>query len=216
MKKISVLLFVCASALAETETTEVFTPTTSGNLLPNILQWTPSGDATIEGGGAGCQQSDVACTGWLGGTFATSVDLGNEMTIPEINRGFTLENFGVTVDSHSSNASLPTCDAIESGDCQDTFKMTISFSEDGETVGPKFTHTHVLDFSGERLFEYGPQTISANQWTQLSMLTELYGIDEGWTGGLYGPQFSDPFATVGYDAITYVVSEIEQMVQENI
>ena len=103
------LAFVMALLMATVQADEiVLTPTVSENLLPGIADFDRSGDATITGNGSGCRPGE-ACTGSAGGTYSATIDLTDEMTIEEINAGFDLE-YGVTVDSHSSNASLPTCD----------------------------------------------------------------------------------------------------------
>ena len=81
------LFFLAASAYADEI---VLTPTVSENLLPGIADFTRSGDATITGNTGYCSPGE-ACTGAAGGTYSTTIDLTNEMTIEEINAGFDLE-----------------------------------------------------------------------------------------------------------------------------
>ena len=61
------------------------------------------------------------------GTYDKDFDLESQMTISDINAGFDLD-YGVTVNSHSSNARLNTCSSItQNSDCRDIFKLTIAF-----------------------------------------------------------------------------------------
>jgi hypothetical protein len=206
--RIAVALFFLIASVSADEI--VLTPTISENLLPGISSFVTSGDATITGDGSGCQPGE-ACTGAAGGTYSTTVDLTNEMTIAEINAGFNLA-YGVTVDSHSSNASLPTCDQT-GGDCQDNFNLTLTL-QDGTTVVEKYEHEFVLDYAGLRDYQF-EQTVVSNSWIELSMLLELYGQDAGYSSGLYGPQFTDPWLTTGYDAISFVQSQIVDVIQDD-
>jgi hypothetical protein len=205
------LAFVMALLMATVQADEiVLTPTVSENLLPGIADFDRSGDATITGNGSGCRPGE-ACTGSAGGTYSTTIDLTDEMTIEEINAGFDLE-YGVTVDSHSSNASLPTCDQT-SGDCQDNFNLTLTL-QDGETVVQQYDHEFVLDYAGLRDYQF-EQTVVENAWSELTALIELYGQDAGYPSGLYGPQFTDPWLTAGYDAISFVQSQIMDVIQDD-
>ena len=71
------------------------------------------------------------------------------MTISDINAGFDLD-YGVTVNSHSSNARLNTCSSItQNRDCRDIFKLTITLFDSNEQVH-LFEHEVELDFSGNR------------------------------------------------------------------
>ena len=207
MRLATALFFLIASASADEI---VLTPTVSENLLPGITDFARSGDATITGDGSGCQPGE-ACTGAAGGIYSTTVDLTGEMTIAEINAGFNLA-YGVTVDSHSSNASLPTCDQT-GGDCQDNFNLTLTL-QDGTTVVEKYEHDFVLDYANLREYQF-EQTVVSNSWVELSMLMELYGQDAGYPSGLYGPQFTDPWLTTGYDAISFVQSQIVDVIQDD-
>ena len=201
------LFFLAASAYADEI---VLTPTVSENLLPGIADFDRSGDATITGNGSGCRPEE-ACTGSAGGTYSTTIDLTDEMTMDEINAGFDLE-YGVTVNSHPSNASLPTCDQT-SGDCQDNFNLTVTL-QDGETVVQQYAHQFVLDYAGLRDYQF-EQTVVENAWDELTALIEFYGQDAGYPTGLYGPQFTDPWLTAGYDAISFVQSQIIDVIQDD-
>ena len=213
--KISLLLLLfCLAAQAETVveeiTTQVLTPTISGNLLPGLIGFTTSGDATLTGDTGHCSPGQ-ACTGAQGGTYSTTVDLTETMSIDEINSGFDLA-YGVNLTSHSSNAHLPTCD-LTSGDCQDNFALTLTLTENDEVV-EKYEHEFVLDYGGLREYEF-EQTVVSNSWVELSMLLELYGQDAGYPTGLYGPQFTDPWLTTGYNAISYITEQITTIIQDD-
>ena len=213
--RLAVALFFLAASVSAEEvieevTTQVLTPTVSDNLLPGLAEFTTSGDATMTGDTGYCSPGE-ACTGAQGGIYSTTVDLTEAMTIEEINAGFDLE-YGVTVDSHSSNASLPTCDQT-SGDCQDNFNLTLTL-QDGETVVQQYDHEFVLDYAGLRDYQF-EQTVVENSWSELTALIELYGQDAGYPTGLYGPQFTDPWLTTGYDAISYITEQIVTIVQDD-
>ena len=208
------LLLVCfiaqAEEVIEEVTTQVLTPTISDNLLPGLIEFATSGDATMTGNTNFCDPGE-ACTGAQGGTYSTTIDVTDEMSIAEINAGFDLA-YGVTVNSHPSNASLPTCDQTN-GDCQDNFNLTLTLTENDE-VRQTYEHEFVLDYSGLREYDF-EQTVVSNSWVELSMLLELYGQDAGYPTGLYGPQFTDPWLTTGYNAISYITEQIVTIVQDD-
>ena len=213
--RISILLLLIsfiaqAEEVIEEVTTQVLTPTISDNLLPSLIEFATSGDATMTGNTGYCSPGE-ACTGAAGGTYSTTVDLTETMTIEEINRGFDLA-YGVSTTSHSSNAVLPTCDQT-SGDCQDNFNLTLTLTENDE-VRQTYEHEFVLDYSGLREYEF-EQTVVSNSWVELSMLLELYGQDAGYPTGLYGPQFTDPWLTTSYNAISYITEQIVTIVQDD-
>jgi len=215
--RLAVALFfwaACVSAeeVIEEVTTQVLTPTVSDNLLPGLTEFTTSGDATMTGNTGYCSPGE-ACTGAQGGTYSTTVDLTETMTIEEMNRGFEIA-YGVDLTSHSSNSYLPTCDQTGVGvDCQDNFNLTLTL-QNGETVVQQYNHEHVLDFSGLRQYQF-EQTVVENSWNDLTALIELYGQDAGYPSGLYGPQFTDPWLTTGYDAISYITEQIVTIVQND-
>ena len=215
--RISILLLLIsfiarAEEVIEEVTTQVLTPTISDNLLPGLVEFTTSGDATMTGNTGYCSPGE-ACTGAAGGTYSTTVDLTETMTTEEINRGFDLA-YGVSTTSHSSNAVLPTCDQTGVGvDCQDNFNLTLTLTENEEVL-EKYEHEFVLDYSGLREYEF-EQTVVSNSWVELSMLLELYGQDAGYPTGLYGPQFTDPWLTTGYNAISYITEQIVTIVQDD-
>jgi hypothetical protein len=185
------LILSVASAFAETVTTE--------DVLSDLSTFIPTG-ATTSSNTNGCTVGQY-CTGdatSLGGTY-TSLSFDVPLTQDEVQRGFSLDS-SVTVDSHSSNASLATCiTTTQASDCRDLFTVGVTLL-DGEAVAGKFTHEVELDFSGQRLFSFS-NSITANNFGRLTGKFSLWGIDAGYHSGFFGPQFSDPTLTFTYDAL---------------
>ena len=68
------------------------------------------------------------------GTYDKDFDLESQMSISEINAGFDMK-YGVTVNSHSSNARLATCGTItQNKDCRDIYKMTVTLFDNNAEV----------------------------------------------------------------------------------
>ena len=192
------------------QTTTVETEVTSGNLVPELKDWQMSGDATVTGGNYNYCQAGEACTGSQGGTFSTEIDFSDEMTKAEINAGFDF-NYGVTVDSHSSNATLPLC-ADTTGDCKDTVKINVVLTENSIEIGESFSHEFVLDYKDQYNYQFS-QAIGVNNYEQLSAWLSLYGIDSGYPSGMWGPQFIDPYLTLNYTSIEYITNEIYNVIE---
>jgi hypothetical protein len=185
------LILSVASAFAETVTTE--------DVLSDLSTFIPTG-ATTSSNTNGCTVGQY-CTGdatSLGGTY-TSLSFDVPLTQDEVQRGFSLDS-SVTVDSHSSNASLGTCvTTTQASDCRDLFTVGVTLLDGGSVAG-KFTHEVELDFSGQRLFSFS-NSITANNFGRLTGKFSLWGIDAGYHSGFFGPQFSDPTLTFTYDAL---------------
>ena len=192
------------------QTTTVETKITSDNLVPELKDWQMSGDATVTGGNYNYCQAGEACTGSQGGTFSTEIDFSDEMTKAEINAGFDF-NYGVTVDSHSSNATLPLC-ADTTGDCKDTVKINVVLTENSIEIGESFSHEFVLDYKDQYNYQFS-QAIGVNNYEQLSAWLSLYGIDSGDPSGMWGPQFIDPYLTLNYTSIEYITNEIYNVIE---
>ena len=192
------------------QTTTVETEVTSGNLVPELKDWQMSGDATVTGGNYNYCQAGEACTGSQGGTFSTEIDFSDKMTKAEINAGFDF-NYGVTVNSHSSNATLPLC-ADTTGDCKDTVKINVVLTENSIEIGESFSHEFVLDYKDQYNYQFS-QAIGVNNYEQLSAWLSLYGIDSGYPSGMWGPQFIDPYLTLNYTSIEYITNEIYNVIE---
>ena len=193
------------------QTTTVETEVTSGNLVPELKDWQMSGDATTTTTDEFdyCEAGE-ACTGSQGGTFSTEIDFSDEMTKAEINAGFNF-NYGVTVNSHSSNIDLPLC-ANTTGDCKDTVKINVVLTENSIEIGESFSHEFVIDYGDQYNYQFS-QSIGANNYEQLSAWLSLYGIDDGYPEGMWGPQFIDPYLTLNYTSIEYITNEIYNVIE---
>lgn len=147
------------------------------------------------------------------GTYDKDFDLESQMSISDINAGFDLD-YGVTVNSHSSNARLNTCTSItQNSDCRDIFKLTITLFDSNEQVH-LFEHEVELDFSGNRNYSYN-QTIQPNDYQSLTGNFELYGVDAGYPKGWYGPQFSEPYLTTTWEVVEIINEEILNLLEHS-
>ncbi len=193
------------------QTTTVETKITSGNLVPELKDWQMSGDATTTTTDEFdyCEAGE-ACTGSQGGTFSTEIDFSKEMTKAEINAGFDF-NYGVTVNSHDSNIELPLC-ADTTGDCKDTVKINVILTENSIEIGESFSHEFVIDYGDQYNYQFS-QSIGTNNYEQLSAWLSLYGIDDGYPEGMWGPQFIDPYLTLNYTSIEYITNEIYNVIE---
>ena len=147
------------------------------------------------------------------GTYDKDFDLESQMTISDINSGFDLD-YGVTVNSHSSNARLNSCSSItQNSDCRDIFKLTITLFDTNEQVH-LFEHEVELDFSGNRNYAYN-QVIQPNDYQSLTGNFELYGVDAGYPSGWYGPKFSDPYLTTSWQVVDIINEEILNLLEHS-
>jgi len=221
------ILFLCVlfAVLAVTfsshgEETEIVTgQETSPNYIPEMENFTTSG-GTNTGGGRGCTLGNFCTAGTQGpgGTYTSTFDLEDNMTIDQINRGFDMD-YGVDVESHQSNSVLATCangNVMQNGDCRDIFNLTVTLL-DSDNIVHKFEHEVELDFTGTRSFAF-TQVISENNFTGLKGEFELFGIDAGFPSGFFGPRFDNPFLTTTFDLVTLLETEVLNIIdlQENI
>ena len=147
------------------------------------------------------------------GTYDKDFDLESQMTISEINSGFDLD-YGVTVNSHSSNARLNTCTSItQNADCRDIFKLTVTLFDSNEQVH-LFEHEVELDFEHNRNYTYN-QVIQPNNYQSLTGNFELYGVDAGYSTGWYGPQFSEPYLTTSWEVVELINEEILNLLEHS-
>ena len=184
---------------------------TTSNLSPAMSDMTAS-EGTSIGTGTGCQTGKYCTSGTVegGGTYTSNFDI--PLTQAEVNLGFTL-NTGVTINSHSSNASLQSCTGgvLQQGDCKDMFSLTVNF-KDGTTIVETFKHEKELDWSGLKDFSF-TDTVGANSYGVLTASFELFGIDAGYPVGYFGPQFSNPTMTLDYQT-ALVITEIPTVITD--
>ena len=147
------------------------------------------------------------------GTYDKDFDLESQMTISDINAGFDLD-YGVTVNSHPSNARLNTCSSItQNADCRDVFKLTITLFDSNEQVH-LFEHEVELDFSGNRDYTYN-QVIQPNSYQSLTGNFELYGVDAGYPSGWFGPKFSEPYLTTSWEVVEIINQEVLDLLEHS-
>ena len=225
-----------------TNSTTTSVETTTTNTLPGIeaTDWTATGTAggvnsnscSYSGGiaaGEACMgkmknvnnnlvTTDNYNVNTLGGGQVTSeyVELGTNLTEAEIQAGFTL-NYGVRVQSHGSNSTVPLCSAT-SGDCKDVFRITTRLYQADPNGGNlsniligTYNRYETLTFSNFRNYSY-TEDIGANNYTEIWGQMELWGVDAGYHKNVYGPIFSAPFMTLTYDVLTTVTETITQLV----
>jgi len=203
------LLLVCLSAYPCFSEEIVVGQETTDNLLPGMSEFTQSGGTSV-GTGSGCPSGEfcTAGTNQQGGTFSTTFDLEDSMTIDDINRGFKLD-YSVDVKSHRSNSTLASCTGgvLQRGDCKDIFNVTLSLFSAGNVLEHTFQDEIELDYTGTRNFAF-EQNIPQNEFTELKGGFELFGIDAGFPSGFFGPHFSNPNLTATFDIVSFIETEI--------
>ena len=208
MRLLSVLTAVCiffgGAVCAEDLTT--------GNLVPGMGDFSTSGSTSV-GTGQGCSSGAYCTSGTQGGGGTYTSNFNVPLTEGEVKQGFTL-NSGITINSHQSNSYLDSCtDVLQSGDCRDIFKLTITLKDDGTSV-ETFSHQEELNWTGLKDFTY-TDTVAANDYGVLTGVFSLFGIDAGYPYGFYGPQFSDPSLTIDYTTVL-VQQQIETEIQQTV
>lgn len=203
-------------------TTENHTPNTkSSNYLGNPgfetekntgnpSNWTATGNVTVGDTcgpyGGNCLKTGNQSAG--GGTVSQTVDLFDQMTQAEINNGFTVK-YGSQVMSHTSNATVPVCGGSTSGDCKDTFSITLDIKDSSGTLLHKFEHEFTnITWTGWNTTDFFfNSTVPSNNYTSSLATLELYGIDTGFSTGNFGPQFDNAIVQTVYTAIDFVVNQ---------
>ncbi len=203
-----------SSSKAQTVTEEVVTgQETSPNYLPGMSDFTRSGGTKVNTGtgtSQGCQSGNFCTAGKQGpgGTYSSTFDLEDNMTLDQINRGFTMD-YGMDVNSHISNSTLASCvngNVMQNSDCRDIVNLTVSLF-DGTQLKHKFEHELEMDFTGVRNFSFS-QTIPQNTYSSLTGDFEMFGIDAGFGSRFFGPAFSNPSLTTTFDLVTLIETEI--------
>ena len=225
-----------------TQQTTVLTSTTTSNSLPTIndADWSSTGRVKLEGqtqcrtgGSSSTVGAGEACTGYqannnnnlvteqnsnflaLGGGEIQSeqFEMGLDLTIAEIQSGFQL-NYGVDVQSHKSNTTVPLCSAT-GGDCKDVFRITAKLYKaagaNANNLIGEYSQFVTLTYNGTQTHSF-TQDIATNSYTEVWGQMELWGVDAGYHSGYYGPVFSDPFMTLTYDAITTITETITNII----
>ena len=202
-----------SSSNAQTQTEIVTGQETSPKYIPEMGDHTRSGGTKVNTGtgtSQGCKSGNFCTAGKQGpgGTYSSTFDLETNMTIDQINRGFSM-NYGMDVDSHQSNSTLASCvggNVMQNSDCRDIFKLTVKLF-DGTVQKHSFVHEVELDFTGERNFSFS-QTIPQNTYSSLTGTWDMFGIDAGFANKFFGPAFDAPFLTTTFDLVTIIETEI--------
>ena len=226
-----------------TTTVETTTANQLNDINLSNGDWQAAGDYGAGQGGdcnySGALQADEFCTGamlnvpnsnvantnnWnvanLGGGYTRTgpnggyVELTQNLTEAEIQAGFDI-NYGVTVESHQSNKSVPLCSAT-TGDCKDLFsvKLTLKGHRPNNLL-PEYLYPagqyETLTYSGTQTYTY-TYTLGSNNYTRVDGMMELWGVDAGYHSRNFGPIFSDPFIKLTYDAVTLITEQITNIV----
>ena len=202
-----------SSSKSQTITEELVEEQTSPNYLPGMTDFTRSGGTKVNTGtgtSQGCKSGNFCTAGKQGpgGTYSSTFDLEDNMTLDQINRGFTMD-YGMDVDSHVSNSRLASCvngNTMQAADCRDIVNLTVSLF-DGTALKHKFEHELELDFTGVRNFSFN-QTIPQNTYSSLIGEFDMFGIDAGFGSKFFGPAFSNPSLTTTFDLVTIIETEI--------
>lgn len=195
----------------------------TSNLVTPADEWTQSGKvSTTQCSYSGTLEDGEVCTGSAntrgvadgGGTITSdvySLITDGGLTIDEIQQGFDL-NYGVTVESHQSNITVPTCSATN-GDCKDIFRITVTLRDQDSTVFQTLEREVELDYSGTQDYLY-TDVIQPNTYTDITTQMSLYGTDAGYTSGYFGAIFSDPVLTATYTVVEQVEDIINDIVND--
>lgn len=195
----------------------------TSNLVNLADEWTQSGKvSTTQCSYSGTLEDGEVCTGSAntrgvadgGGTITSdvySLITDGGLTIEEIQQGFDI-NYGVTVESHQSNITVPTC-ADTNGDCKDIFRITVTLRDQDNTIFQTLEREVELDYSGTQDYLY-TDVIQPNNYTDITTQMSLWGTDAGYTSGYYGAIFSDPVLTATYTVVEQVEDIINDIVND--
>lgn len=119
--------------------------------------------------------------------------------------------YGVTVYSHGSNASVPAC-ANATSDCRDDWGITVRLYQDSELVDT-ITHSYTgINWVGSRDYSW-TENVSSIVFNNGTM--EFFGVDRGFYSGYYGPGFSDPYVRLTHNIVEQVVQTLISSIEMN-
>jgi len=90
----------------------------------------------------------------------------------------------------------------------------VSLFDENSALQYKFEHEVELTFSGVQTYSYS-QNVPENTYAGLTGEFEMFGIDAGFPAGFYGPQFFNPALTATYDLVTFIETEIIDVIQQS-
>ena len=148
-------------------------------------------------------------TDYQGGQITYSTDLGDYLTEEEIQYGF----------SATASADVSACENQIGGHCTsgnlDTFSISIKVID--PTTGEDYmkTTTWSVGYSWQNYsttLDVSANTLSSDS----QFLATYYGIDNGYWAGWYGPVVNNMDMSITYDAITSIITTIDQIVTSQI
>ena len=198
------------TTVLEEITTQVLTEKTTDNTVCfgcDVLG-TTSGGVTFVG-------DDAVRFNYQGGSISGTVALEDYLIKEEINRGFDISASADVMTCLNTIGSNTSCSDI--GDpTADTFKITISVTDGVTNYTNTATHTIDWDPSSYQTV-WGYLTVPQNNLSLDATATlELYGIDDGYWGGYYGPTVTNPNMTFTYNEASYITQLVETQVQQTI
>ena len=153
---------------------------------------------------------------YQGGTLSGTVDLADSMTQDEFNLGFNAQASVDTFTCLNTIGSNTSCDDV-GNPTADTLKITITVTDGIETYTN--TATHTINWSPSNGLEtvYGYLTVPENSLQDYATATlSVYGIDNGFWGGYYGPYITNPSMTFTFDEITYIQQLVERQIEQTV
>ena len=201
------------STATETVTDEIVTTivtqeTTENSVCLNCnVMGDTSGDAITFG--------DYGRFGYRGGTISGTVDLSEYLTQDQINSGFDVDASVDTMTCLNTIGSNVSCNDV-GNPTADTLKITITVTDGTST----YTNTteHTIDWNPSQFRTVtGSLGVPSNNLSDTATATlSLYGIDNGYWGGHYGPTVTDPSMTFTYDVTEYVTQQIEREIERTV
>lgn len=166
------------------------TTTTSNLTTTNLNNWSQSGGSIYVS-----PDGSTATYNWQGGTLTSpNIDLNSTLSLTEIQKGFTT-NYGVDIKFWCSNNIYGYCENPTG--TKDTVVMTQQLTGSDGTI---ITQNRVITEGYNPSFVNYKDTIIINQnsLTNYTISLKLYGIDNGYWAGYWGPTVSNPSLTVDY------------------
>jgi hypothetical protein len=164
--------------------------TTSNLTTTNLNNWTKSGGSTYV-----APDGSSATFNYQGGTLtAPNINLNSTLSSTEIQKGFTT-NYGVDIKFWCSNNIFGYCENPTG--TKDTVIMTQQLTgSDGSITIQNRTITS--GYNPAYVNYQDTLIIGVNSLTNYTITLKLYGIDNGYWAGYWGPTVSNPSLTVDY------------------
>lgn len=167
------------------------TDTTTSNLTTtNLNNWTTSGGSIYV-----APDGSTATYNWQGGTLTSpNIDLNSTLSSTEIQKGFTT-NYGVDVKFWCSNNIYGYCENPTGVNDTVVMTQTLTGSDGSITIQNR---TITSGYNPAYVNYQDTLIIGVNSLTNYTIGLQLYGIDNGYWAGYWGPTVSNPSLTVDY------------------